>query len=220
MRILTLSALLLFFAASDSSSQSAIQEAPRSDRWRGLVLDQSTPADAKRVLGDAASDKPDRLFISHVNKWFQPGLNKKSLRKIAFGRVEGFDKVDLYFREGKLVVIQLDPHEKIAPTALPRIYGIEFAPFVSGLDEAFNPRQFERNQGKVYPKTFPDFYSLVAVSPASVVAAYVANTGFGSMMKQGLGVTDTAGGGFPGTVHHIQLISRTLENRQGADLLK
>jgi hypothetical protein len=220
MNMLILSAVLTLIAPPHSASQAANEEGPRPDRWRGLVLDQSTPTDARNILGDPASDRPDRLFIYHVNKWFQPGLNKKNLRKIAFKGVEGFDKVDLYFREDKLVVIQLDPYQKIAPTALSNIYGTQFNPFVSGFEEAMSPQQFERNQGKVYPKTFPDSYSLVGLSSSSVIAAIVENSGFGSILKQGLGVRDTAGAGFPGTVRQIQLISRTLENRQGADLLK
>jgi hypothetical protein len=200
--------------------QHADGQTVQSDRWRGLVLDQSTPTDAKSILGTPSSDKPDRLFIQHINKWFRSDLRKKTLEKMAFKRVQGFDKVDLYFLEGKLVVIQLDPSEKIAPTALPRIYGVEFTPFISGIDESFSPRQFERNQGKVYPKTYPDSFSLVAVTPSSVVSAFVENIGLGSMMKQTMGITDTAGGGFPGKVGQIQLVSRTLENREGADLLK
>ena len=127
--------------------------------------------------------------------------------------------MDLYFLKDKLVVIQLDPHAKIAPTALPKAYGVEFNPIVSGIDEAMSPQLFERNQGKVYPKTYPTSYSLVGAAPKSIINALIDNA-VGSAMKSVFGVRDTAGGGFPGTVHNIQLLSRTLENRQGADLLK
>ena len=122
---------------------------PQPDRWRGLVLAQSTPDDALRVLGRPESDKPDRLLIYGVGKWFEPGLRKKILRRQSWKKVEGFDRVDLYYKGDKLVVIQLDFDKEIPPTALPNIYGLEFAPFVDALAESMFPRDFERHEGKV-----------------------------------------------------------------------
>jgi hypothetical protein len=44
------------------------------------------------------------------------------------------------------------------------------------------------------------------------------NNSFGSIMRQGVGARDT--GDFPGKAARIQIISRRLENRDGADVLK
>ena len=209
-----MSLFLVLFAVGASA-----QEGPRPDRWRGLVLDEATPEDAGHALGKAASDKEDRLFIRNIDKWFVKGLNKKALRKMQFKEVQGFDKAELYFLDGKLVVLQLDFKKEIAPNALANIYGIEFRPYVSGFDESASPRDYERNSGRVYPKTYPLIYNMVAVSERAIVSADVHNSGAGFYFRQSMGAHDDAGG-FPGKVRQIQMISRRLENHEGADLLK
>jgi hypothetical protein len=45
------------------------------------------------------------------------------------------------------------------------------------------------------------------------------NSSFGSIFKKSIGVGD-AEGDMPGKVSFLQLISRTVENRNGADILK
>ena len=119
------------------------------------------------------------------------------------------------------MVIQLDPRGKaIRPSALGNIYGLEFRPMVSGFLESGSRSAFERHQGKVYLKTFPSTYGLVAVGERSVVSAQIQNAGLVSILKQSTRTFDTADGGFPGKVGLIQLISRKLENRAGAEVLK
>lgn len=197
-------------------------DGPQPDRWHNLVLSQTSSAEAIKELGASVADKDDRLFLRPINKWFESGLNHKALRKISFKDVEGFSEVDLYFREDKLAVIQLTLAKGIEPTALPNVYGLKFEPYIDGIFEAMNPSNFERNQGKVYPKTYPSEYALVAVSEKSVVSAHVTNNGFGAALRQSNGIRDTAGAGFPGKVKLIQLISRDLDIKGGAsaDLLK
>ena len=193
---------------------------PQADRWRGLVLGQSTVDDALRLLGQPERDKTDRLLIYAAGKWFEPGLNKKTLRKQSWKKVEGFDRVDLCYKGDKLVVIHLDFDKELPPTALANIYGLEFAPFVDALAESMFPRDFERHKGKVYPKRYPPFYTLVAVAPSAVITAGVNASSLGRVLQTSMGVGDVAGGGFPGKVSQVQLISRLLENRAGEDLLR
>ncbi len=195
------------------------EDRPNPDRWRGLVVGESTFANCTDVLGKASEDKPDRLFLHPVDKWFVPGLNGKVLRKASYRGVPGFKRVDLYFRSERLVVIQLAPEETIQPSALPGIYGVEFRPFVSGFLEGMSG-DIERHKGEAYPRTYPSEYSLVASTPKAVLKANVSNSGIGAIMRKSMGAVDTAGGGFPGKVVLIQLISRQLENRAGSDLLK
>jgi hypothetical protein len=205
--------MLVVFAA-------VAQDGPQPDQWRGLKLGVAEPAAAIQALGSPATDKLDRLLIQRVTKWFESGLRGKKLRKLSFRDVQGFSSVDLYYRDDKLVVIQLQPKERIEPSALPNIYGVTFSPVVSGFEESMAPQDFERHAGSVYPKTYPAQYGLVAVAARSVIVADVFNSGLGSVLRQSAGVRDTAGGGFPGKVSRIQLISRDLENRSGSNLLR
>lgn len=198
--------------------------AQQPDRWRELILDKTTPDEAFKVLGKADKDETGqqlRLF-GNISKWVTKKQKEKIFRKIEFklGKDEGVQKAVLYFLDEKLVRIMLDLKAgEVSPNALGRIYGVELAPMVGAMDIAMSPRDFERNQGKVYPKSFPTVYYLVGVSEKSFVSGMVGNASFGSILGKSMGVPDQPGN-FPGKVEYIDLISRTLENRDGADILK
>lgn len=196
------------------------QDGPKPDRWRGLVLNESTTEDAIRILGQPAKDSMNRISAEPINNWLTKKRKDKIFRTLEFKKPEGVDKALLYFLDGKLIAIMLNVKKGISPEGLSNIYGIQFQPVVSAFDLAMRPRDFERNQGKIYPKTYPTIYHMVAVSEQSFITATIGNVpGFGRVLAQGAGIPDKPGS-FPGRVDFITLISRTLENRDGADVLK
>ena len=93
------------------------QDRPMPDRWRGLILDQSTPEDAIRILGNPKSDKPSELPVQRINNWITKKRKQKVFRKLKFDKPEGVDSAELYFLDGKLVMIQIDPKE-VRPNSL------------------------------------------------------------------------------------------------------
>lgn len=201
---LFLCVVVLVFAVGVAAQE---QSKPQPDRWRGLVLDVATPDDAIAGLGKPSKDKT---------------ATKKgvALRTLEFKKPAGFDKAHLQFADGKLsTIILVSPKEAIPADNLPSIYGLEFDVRVSGLSEAFEPGNVERNQGKTYPKSFPTVYSLYASTGNSQIEVTIGNSSFGSIMKKSLGVTDGAGI-FPGKVIAVTLKSVTLNKTQGADALK
>jgi len=190
------------------------------DRWRGLILDQSTPDDAIRVLGKPASDRLGPVAVFKIQSWLTKRTKQKIFRTLEFKKPEGIDKAWLFFLDGKLVAINLDMKKGISPAGLSNIYGIEFQPMVGAADVGFRPRDYERNQGRVYPKTYPTVYSMVAVSEKSFVDAMIANVpSFGGALTRSMGIPDQPGT-FPGKVEFVTLVSRTLENRDGVNVLK
>lgn len=195
-------------------------DSPKPDRWRGLVLDQSTPDEAINILGKPSKDGIGRLNGGKIQSWLTKRTKEKIFRTLEFKKPEGIDKAWLTFLDGKLVAIMLDVKKGIAPAGLSNIYGIEFQPMVGAADAGFRPRDYERNQGRVYPKTYPTVYSMVGVSEKSFVDAMVSNVpSFGGALARSAGIPDQPGT-FPGRVEFVTLISRTLENRDGADVLK
>lgn len=194
-------------------------EGPKPDRWRGMIIDESTPEDAIKGLGKPKEDKIDRIRVFDVDsKWISKKQGEKIFRKLKFEKPQGFDKAELSFLEGTLVLIDLDFEKEIQASSLSRIYGIQFVPKISGFQEGMFPKDYERNEGRVYPKTYPSVYSLVAVTEKVFIGSLVANNSFGSILRQGMGARDT--GDFPGKSARIQIISRRLENRDGAEVLK
>lgn len=211
----TLSLILLLtvsVCAQDSGAQ--------PDRWRGLVLDQSTPADAVRVLGNPSSDRAGKINVFRIHSWLTKRTKEQVFRTLEFKKPEGIDKARLSFLDNKLVAIDLDVKEGISPAGLSNIYGIEFQPMVGAVDVAFHPRDYERNQGRVYPKTYPTVYSMVAVSERSFIDAMIGNVpSFGGVLAKSMGVPDQPGT-FPGRVEFITIVSRTLENKDGSNVLR
>lgn len=194
------------------------------DRWKGLVLDECTPEDAIKTLGTPFKDQANQQLkaFGNVSRWIAKRQKDKIFRTLEykFGKDEGVQKAVLYFEDGKLVRIMLDLKAgEISPNALGRLYGIELAPMVGAMDIAMSPKDYERNQGKVYTKSFPTVYYLVGVSEKSFISGMVSNVSFGSVLAKSMGVGDQPGN-FPGKVEYIDLISRKLEDRDGADILK
>lgn len=192
------------------------------NKWHGFTLDQSTPEDVINTLGKPIKDKlsslPANPVSSHLTKWHK----EKIFRSLEYKHPsKGVDKAWLFFSRGKLVSVMLDMNEEVvSPNGLSGIYGLEFQPVIGQVELGFNPRDYERNQGKIYPKTYPTVYHLVAAAEESFVAAMVGNVpSFGGAFARSMGVPDKPGS-FPGKVMFIQLISRTLENKDGAGALK
>jgi hypothetical protein len=183
------------------------------DRWRELVLDEATPADAERQLGKPIGDKLERMPVYPIDRWFSDETKKKSLRRLSY-RVDGFKETQLFFRDGKLVGITLILAEQIDPSGLENLYGIKFRPYFSPGAESLTGRL--RHSGDV--AQFPPFYNLVADGDRAVVNAYVKR----SALSTAIGGSQTVGNGYPGRVVSVQLISRSLVNRggRGAELLQ
>jgi hypothetical protein len=195
---------------------------PQPDRWRGLVLDQSSPSDAMRILGSPKKDKEGSVRTYPLNKRLEIDHNSKNIRKLTFEKLEGVKTATLLFKDSKLVLIELELDKKIPASNLAGIYDREFVPKVSEIETSFSPGSYERHEGKVYPKKYPLVYYLIARSENSYVSAMVENSVVGHVF---LGATrGQAGaddrGGFPGKVSRVQIVSRSVENRAGFDVLK
>jgi hypothetical protein len=188
---------------------------PKPDRWRGLILGESSPNDAIARLGKPESDKVDSLKIYVIGKWFTDDHKKKLYRKLVFQEVETVKKVELSFKDEKLVMIELHFDKKFSPHSLGNNYSIAFKPIFGGL---FSGSEARSKQGLNQPINYPPAYSLVGKSEKSVLFANVSNV-TGSVFKDVAGVNDTEDT-FPGKVDRLQIISRTLENNDGADALK
>jgi hypothetical protein len=219
-RPLILAAAIAFTIFSVTHAQE--QSSPQPDRWRGLVIDESTPEDASRILGAPKKDREGGLRTYPLNQRLTLDHNSKGFRKLYYEKLEGVEHVELVFRDNKLVAIELHPEKSIPATNLPNLYAIDFVPKISKGEQTFSPGDFERNKGNVYPKNYPIVYYLVSRTPKTFVSAMVDNGGVGNMLfgsqRQKTGEDDR--GGFPGKVEIIQIISLKLENRQGADVLK
>lgn len=213
--------VLLFFIVFSFALTSLAQQ---PDQWRGLILDQSTPDDAIKILGKPEKDKPNeslRIF-GGVSNWLTKKRKDKVFRRLEFslGKESGVQKAYLSFLDNKLVLMTLDLKSgEVGPNGLSNIYGIEFFPLITPLALAMFEKDYERNQGKIYPKSYPTVYNLVGIADKSFVSAMVSNSSFGAILGKSMGIPN-ATNSFPGKVEFVDLVSKSLANRDGADILK
>jgi hypothetical protein len=196
------------------------QETPRPDRWRGLVIDESTPEDIIRLFGQPRADRNERMHLDPIERWFTRRQRERIFRRLEYRNLEGIDKAWFYFDNNKLAQIMLDLDEEVAAQALPNIYNLQFRPVIGRFAQAVTPQNFPREQGQVYPREYPIVYHLVSVSDRTVVLAMINNVpSILGALSRSAGIPDQAGE-FPGKVQFLQIISRTLENRDGSDVLR
>jgi hypothetical protein len=207
--LLTLTLCVLSFAQAEDK--------PAPNRWHGLIIDQSTPEDAIKALGQPASDKTESFRPYPFEK--RISTKGKTFRHLKFKEIKGLDSARLVFSGDKLVFISLDLKEKIPASAIQNNYGIEFEPKIGAMEVSMNPRNYERVQGKLYPKNYPSGYFLQGETTDVWIGATIDNSSFGSLMM-GSSRGSTGSGAFPGKATSVIILSRSLENREGADVLK
>jgi len=190
--------------------------AQQPDSWRKLTLNRSTVEETVTVLGTPNKDKNNQKFRTVVGDWIDKDMR---YRKLEYKDLEGIKKANLYFADEILKAIELEPREKINPNSLAGAYGIDFIPKVGGLNIAFRPQDYERNQGKIYPKNYPLVYNLIGVSDKTFIVARVEQGAFSSFGKTIAGIEDD-GASFPGKVNFVQLIAKSLQDQKGLDALK
>jgi hypothetical protein len=217
-----LTIIILFSLLCLQPATALEQDKPLPDRWHGMILNQTSPDDAIKALGAPSKDSITSLSVSPLDQWVTKKRKQKIFRTLEYKKpIAGVEKAWLAFLDHKLVSILLDMKEgTVSPNGLSAIYGIEFTPMIGAGDLAFSPKDYECNQGKIYPKTYPTVYHLTAMSETSFVCAMIGNVpSFGGAFAKSMGVPDKPSS-FPGKVSLIQLINRTLENVDGADVLK
>lgn len=78
-------------------------------------------------------------------------------------------------------MIELHPKKKISATTLPNLL-LDRVCAEDRSNENGYESDYERNQGRVYPKNYPVVYYLIAQMPNSYVSAMIENAGLGSML--------------------------------------
>lgn len=112
-QLLTIALLALSFAGSALAQQ--------ADRWKGLILDESTPEQAIETLGKAKSDTPK--FDKYV-KYLVKNEPKTNIRSLHWEKTAGFKDVRLIFHQNKLIVISLQqPQTALSVGDVTKAYG-------------------------------------------------------------------------------------------------
>ena len=207
MRIFPL--LLIVFVVSAFSQ--------KPDRWRGLEIGETTAEKAIATLGTPKSDKMERLIFQN-RSWISKSVRESKMRILHYEQIEGFPDVKLAFDDaGKLAVIHLEPKKITAQAFVGSYEDLEFR----FADEVLSPADFKTSRDTDKPGRLGAIYVLVSVKDNVMVFALVGNAA-GDMMGTLFGgpAMRKTGRKIAGDVKIIQLISRSLENKDGSELLK
>ena len=157
------------------------------------MIDETTPEQTIAILGQPKSDKDNNRFFLIRDEWFEKGIGKK-LHILHYETLEGFSDVRLGFIDSKLVVISLVP-KKLAALAFENSY--PDLKFRFGT-EIVTPADFKTDNSPNHPTHLSVQYELDAATAKVFALAYI----------------------YASRVNVIHLISRTLENKTGSNLLK
>jgi hypothetical protein len=201
------------------------QDASKHDELSGLVIDQTTPEEAIKLLGSPKRDNVDKIDVQTIERWISPQRKEKVFRILSFEKAKGLQKIELAFLNNRLVLIHFVLDKRIAASDLANVYRITFIPIVNKLDENFHPSDYERYKSNIGVANFPDSYSLIAVSNSSFISAKVFNNGadpkadYSGMVTPRThpslsGGTNISSSPLVGKVTEIQIISRKLEAKK------
>lgn len=171
--------------------------AQQPDRWHDVIIDESTPENAIKILGNPKSDKSKERWNLMRPELFIKNIGKK-MRTLHWENIDGFNDVKLKFdNNSKLVVIHLEPKELSAKAFHSSYTGVNF---LFGTQE-------------------PGMYELLGQSDKTHVFGAVSK-GFGGFLAAAAKIPteDT----LIGQVKIIQIISRSLERKtdKASPLLK
>ena len=200
--------------------QATTNQDPKPDRWRGMVIDVSSPEAAFKLRGSPKYDKIDRLQIFDVDSIVvSEAVREKKYRNLEWKGLDGLKLVTLSFENDKLVRIYLwlDKEKEIPAANLSKTYGLEFSATIDFFTEGMSgpPGRPPLSGGERV--NYPTVYALVAESEKTWVTATIGKTGWKPVID---GDTSKSTDAFPGMAVALQLVSRGLEKKAGGDSLK
>lgn len=219
--IILLSLTLSLFAQGDK---------PRSDGWRGMVLDVSNPDDAIRVFGVPVKDKDKTaLDMPRPLSWLSDKYKQKVFRTLTYKKLYGYKQVQLSFLDNKLVLIDMEaPNAEleenwIDPDELESLFAVNFKPHHRKYKSKLPPpSEFQANAPTELKKEEYDYwYDMIAVSENSFIVAIADNYKYRSGLFDTPDVKkrkeiNARGKRYPGYVSNIEIISRTLADESNA----
>src|ERR1051326_6326609 len=97
--------LILLLLTAGPLTALAQDDSAKPDRWRNLILNESTADDAIQVLGKPSKDSIGQLPTAPLSNWITKRQKEKIFRTLEFNKPEGINKAWLFFLNGKLVEI-------------------------------------------------------------------------------------------------------------------
>jgi hypothetical protein len=189
--IIAIACLGLLAVGASAQSKDHAPFPANPDGFREFVLNQTTAEAVIRSLGQPSKDRVDKLEVSKIEKWLDPKHKEKIFRRLTFGKVGDFHKMEFSFLDDKLVMIELEFKRNVSPEKLRNLFGVGFAPLGGPASLPDKPGQYPV---PFFATTFPLAYSMIGVSEKTFIYVNCASTA-----------------GDPGRVERTRQVSRVLE---------
>lgn len=196
----------------------------RSDGWRGLILNVSTPDDAIRLFGAPAKDKDKiALDLPRPLSWLSDKYKERVFRTISYKKLDNYKQVRFSFLEGKLISITMEAPDAeleenwIDPDDLEQLFAVNFKPHKRKYNSKLPaPSDFQANAPAELKKDeYAYWYDMIAVTDTSFIVAIADNYRYQSGLFESPDVKrrkkiNARGAKYPGYVSDIEIISRRL----------
>src|SRR5262245_9804400 len=175
--------LTLSFSFALALGASALAQQAQPDRWRGLVLGETTQGQAIALLGEPKESKPRKIRIMKIGDWLSKDV-KRELPCLRWEEVAGMKSVEAYFLNDKLVALDLQVKAEVRAAALDTIYGVEFKHLISNAGRtAAGPGAYQRDRGETFSNKEEDLYHVGAKAERAFLVAWC-EVGFGEGLKR------------------------------------
>ncbi|MBD0372475.1 MAG: hypothetical protein ICV60_16645 [Pyrinomonadaceae bacterium] len=182
----------------------------KPDGWQGLTLDKSSPEDAVRLLGQPFSDKTERLQIYNIDAWVSPMQKEKIFRVLTYKNIGDVKQAALAFLDNRLVRIHMKYADNKFPAKdLRERFGVDFVLVEGQVPSNSTPSMYEGQKEARALKKYPAAYYMVGVTPQSMISAFVARGGIKGILE----IANDVKRKEPGSLMHLDIISRTLAKR-------
>ena len=199
--------LVLLFAGTSFGQQ--------ADRWKGLVIDETTPEQAIALLGKPASDEKSEVYVLWFQRLLTNDTNQTTFRRMGFGSEKDFPDLTLTFSSGRLVVIEANlkdtPASSLTSTFATK-WRLPIKDPATEFEDWDQPRPTENPRVGTDPEKGEMGYTLLAKT-SKVFTLVGVLPSVDDMTKTEV----SEAGPYWGNVLSITIVSRTLEKKPGEE---
>ena len=196
-----MSKILLLLFLSVLAINAAAQEC---FRWKNLNLNQSTIAEAIKLLGKPDENRIAKPKFDKINA--ESDRELINYRKLRYKKFDFYREVELLFLNEKLFSLEFKAERKTVLAAdLNRRFNTEFL-FAGDLSTFIRFSDYRGRNADAVPRAYPAHYNLVSVDRNCAILAEIDNSSPKTMEL--FGIKTLPVGMFPGTVRSIQIYSR------------
>ncbi len=176
-----------------------------TERWNGLVLDETTPLQAIALFGKPRLDRDSALHVYDIQPLLSADTAKRNFQTLEWENVQGSKSIMLTFSADDKLLMVFASFENEGTKSLESLCGGNWKPAGQSLVNDFRAEMSSTAKpGSTTPVT-KMVYKVFALTPRAFCTGYIINE------PKTSAVLLPAMAAFPGTLSDITIVSRAVE---------